>query len=162
MKYGRYPIELKKSMVSRFLLDPEAQIGEFSRENGIPESCLRDWIRQSENGTLETMSSKKYVKTWSLSDKFEALQKFDNLDEIERGKWLRKNGVTAARLDQFRHEIKESLNSLSKEPSKKDLNKIKALEKELARKESALAEASALLFAKKKLDAFFGDQVEEE
>jgi hypothetical protein len=39
--------------------------------------------------------------------------------------------------------------------------KVRTLEKELRRKEKALAEASALLLLKKKMDAIWGDQEED-
>ena len=161
MRRGRYPLKLKENLVSRFLQDPDAQIGEFSRENGVSESCLREWIRQSENGTLGVMTSRKYPKLWTLAEKYEALQKFDTMSELEQGKWLRSHGLSSQKLETWKQEIAEGLKGLSAGPKKTENKTIKALEKDLERKNKALAEASAILFAKKKLDAIFGEGDEE-
>lgn len=162
MKYGKYPTEFKKRTVARYLEDPTNQIGHFSRDNGIPESSLREWIRQSENGTLGVMTKKKYAKTWTLAEKFEAIQEYEKLDEQEKGKWLRRNGVSNHRIERWKEEILEGLTQLSVKPTSQEKKKIKALEKEIDRKDKALAEASALLFAKKKLDAIYGEGAEED
>lgn len=161
MKRGRYPTKFKENLVSRFLQSPEYTITGFAVENGVPESSLRAWIRESENGTLGIMKKDKYPRYWDLSKKFEAIQEFDKLSEIDQGKWLRSNGISSERVDRWRNEIKEILSKNSKSKKKSESKDVKDLKKELKIKEKALAEASAILFAKKKLDAFFGDREEE-
>ena len=46
--------------------------------------------------------------------------------------------------------------------SKADRKRVKHLEKELRRKDKALAEAAAILVLRKKLNAFYGDESEED
>lgn len=161
MKYARYPVELKKSMVARFFKEPDAQMKYFCEENGIKECNLRDWIREAENGTLGAVKKKKNHQHWNLAEKFEALQEYDKLDETEQGKWLRLKGFSHQRMVKWEKEIKDSLIKTSAKPTYEENNKVKALEKELKRKEKALVEASAILFAKKKLDALLGGDDED-
>lgn len=151
-------------MVARYLNDPENKIGLFSRENGIPESSLRSWIREAECGILGGMDKPKHYRYWTLTEKFSAIIDYEKLPESEQGKWLRKHGILKERIDEWKKELQTSL-SIQDDKKKKNSpenQKIKKLEKELERKDKALAEASALLFAKKKLDTIFGENEEEE
>lgn len=162
MGQDKYSVVLKKTMVARFLEDPEKKIGEFSRENGIPESCLRNWIRESETGILDDMNKPKHYRYWTLEEKFSAILEFEKLSDDERGKWLRKHGMKLERIKLWHDEIHSSLKSLNQKGSTAQENrKIEDLKKELDRKNKALAEASTLLFTKKKADAIFGENREE-
>lgn len=162
MGQDKYSIILKKTMVGRFLKEPEKKIGEFSRENGIPESCLRNWIRESESGILEDMNKPKHFRYWKLEEKFSAILEFEKLSEEEKGKWLRKHGMKLERVKLWQDEIYTNLKSLNeKKISSSENKRIEELKKELDRKNKALAEASALLFTKKKIDSIFGENKEE-
>ncbi len=146
----KYPIKIKQAMVSRFLSDPEYQIGKFSSENGIPESCLRNWIREAECGILGDMKKPKHFKYWNLSEKFSAILEYEQLSKDQHGKWLRMHGMKAERIKQWKDELSTNLEAQDQKGKEPEENKkIKLLEKELKRKNDALAEASALLFAKK-------------
>ncbi len=162
MGHMNYSIELKRALVKRFLSEPENQIGHFSRENGVPESCLRDWIRQSELGILGVMKRTKYVQNWTFSDKFLAILEYEKLSEEEQGKWLRLRGLKSEKIETWKQELSSMLNQLENQGKNAFENKkIKNLEKELSLKDKALAEVSALLFAKKKLEAIFGENSED-
>jgi len=160
MARGNYPYELKESMVKRYLSDPESRIGEFSKENGIPESCLRNWIREAEEGILHVMSQKKDKRHWDLNKKNQAVFEYEKItDEIERGKWLRKKGLKTDHIELWKKEIEQTLSS---KPTKQEKSRINELEKDLKKKEKALAEVTALLVMKKKAQAIWGDGDEEE
>jgi transposase len=162
MGQNKYSIALKKTMVARFLEEPEKKIGDFSRENGVPESCLRNWIRESESGILDGMNKPKHYRYWTLEEKFSAILEFEKLSNEERGKWLRKHGMKIERIKLWQDEIYTNLKALNEKGlSSLDNKKIDELKKELDRKNKALAEASALLFTKKKLEAIFGENKEE-
>lgn len=63
------------------------------------------------------------------------------------------HGLQLAELEQWRLSLDEEGRA-----SKAVTNRIRALERELARKEKALAEAAALLILKKKLHDAFGEE----
>jgi transposase len=80
--------------------------------------------------------------------------------EPELGEWLRRKGVHAAQLDEWRSL---AMSGLSAAPQRRkeaasDARQIRELERELARKDKALAEAAALLVLKKKVQDIWGDE----
>jgi len=161
MARGKYPIAIKQAMVTRFLKDPESKINEFSKENGVPETCLRDWIREAQAGILGDMNKPKHHKYWKLEEKFKAIIEYEKLTEQEKGKWLRRHALKHEYLKVWEKELKEELSILNKKPTNGERKEIQALKKELRRKDKALAEASALLLLKKKADIIFGENGED-
>jgi len=85
-----------------------------------------------------------------------------SLSDAELGEFLRREGLHEAQLEEMQLAVKDALGTQKKKKSKKrspEAKRIKELEKELARKEKALAEVTALLVLKKKLeDYFLGDE----
>jgi hypothetical protein len=95
---------------------------------------------------------------WSGQEKLDALLKYQSLTEEERGKFLREQGLHEAALERLKQEIVEGLKlnpfgSGKKDPRRKQ---VAALEREVERKNAALAEAAALLMVKKKADLIWG------
>lgn len=160
MARGKYPLAIKESMVKRFLKNPENDLREFSKENGIPQSCLRDWIREAETGILGNMDKPKHFKYWTASEKFNALMEYEKLTDEEKGKWLRKHALKKDRLELWKNELNKILTKNEKS-TPEDKTKIRKLERELKRKDKALAEAAALLFVKKKAEILFGKNEED-
>ena len=85
-----------------------------------------------------------------------------SLSDDELGEFLRREGLHEVQLHEMRQAVEEALSGGKKRAAKKsriDAKKIKKLERELIRKEKALAEVTALLVLKKKLDAYYlGDE----
>jgi len=100
---------------------------------------------------------------WSAEEKLEALLAYQKLTEEERGKFLREKGLHEADLQRWKAEM---LKGMKIEPfvgGKKhpQAKRIAALERELRRKEAALAETAALLVLKKKADLIWGEGKDE-
>ena len=102
---------------------------------------------------------------WSADEKLEAVIHASTLTEEELGAFLREKGLHEADLVAWRKTVlTASRAALSgKRPGKgrkqtKEARRIRELEKELDRKEKALAEAAALLVLKKKVQAIWGDE----
>lgn len=82
------------------------------------------------------------------------------LGDDELGAFLRREGLHEVQLEQWRHDALQGLStsrgkSRGPTPEKK---RIRELEKQLRRKEKALAETAALLVLKKKAAAIWGDE----
>ena len=81
------------------------------------------------------------------------------LSELELGEYCRKKGIYTHDIQMWKDEIIQNLsgqkagNLEDKKQAKKDKDRIKSLEKELRRKDKALAETAALLVLRKKLQA---------
>lgn len=82
--------------------------------------------------------------------------------EAGLGELLRREGLHEADLDSFREEVLSAAAEgfEARRPKRRGLSpeqeELRAVKKELARKEKALAEAAALLVLRKKMRAFFG------
>jgi transposase-like protein len=130
----------------------------LAREVGIPQSTLSRWLR--ERGTIgqpgASMMTKR-AEDWSAEEKLEALLAYERLNDEQRGALLRSKGLHEAHLQRWKKEFVEGMKLKPFVDGKKDPNRkrIAALEKELRRKEAALAEAAALLVLKKKADALW-------
>ena len=94
------------------------------------------------------------------SSRLEAVITTAAMDEAARGAWCRSNGVYPQQLAQWRVAATAALAepqeaSGATQQTKQDRRRIKELERELQRKEKALAEAAALLVLSKKVEAIF-------
>ena len=113
--------------------------------------------------TLSIPKSKK-IKIFSIA----ALPKGHSLSELELGEYCRKKGIYTHDIQVWKDEIIQNLSGRKaghledKKQAKKDKDRIKSLEKELRRKDKALAETAALLVLRKKLQAFYGEGGEED
>jgi transposase-like protein len=98
-------------------------------------------------------------KKWTAEQKLRIVLKATDLSDEELGAFLRREGVHEAQLKEW---TKAATTALSSKPKSKqaspETKRIRALEKELRRKEKALAETAALLALKKKLAEIWGDE----
>ena len=142
------------------LLGPDARSAcSLSREVGIPQSTLSRWVREA--GTLESMG-KKTRKNWSAEEKLRIVVQASELQEEELGAFLRREGVHSSQLEQWRETVRGALTGgqtpESRRQTQRDRKRIQKLERELRRKDKALAESAALLWLKKKVQDIWGDE----
>ena len=107
------------------------------------------------------MGSKGRSGKRSAEEKFQAVVGYDSQpDEESRGRFLREHGLYSAEIERWRSEM---LGGLGNKPNQKDPRdrRIKDLERELNRKEKALAETAALLTLKKTAQQIWGDSEDE-
>jgi transposase-like protein len=99
-------------------------------------------------------------KQWTASEKLRAVVEAAALSEQALGAFLRREGLHAAEVRQWREAAEAALGGRSREKHQQavDAKRMKALERELRRKEQALAEAAALLVLKKKVREIWGDE----
>ena len=95
-------------------------------------------------------------------EKFRLVMEAARLSEEELGELLRRNGLHEAQLEEGRKKMEEALAGPKKGRRRKspEAKRVEQLERELNRKDKALAEVTALLVLKKKLDALLGDEDE--
>jgi transposase len=80
----------------------------------------------------------------------------NELPEEELGEFLRRRGLHQEHLDEWRQALEDALSRGRN--AKSETKRIRELEREVARKDKALAEATALLVLKKKLAVLWGDE----
>jgi len=101
------------------------------------------------------------TREWSPAEKLRVVAMADQLKDAELGALLRREGIHLAQLEQWREEMLTAMGSPLPRRKSPDARRILELERELARKDKALAEVTALLVLRKKLQALFGDSAEE-
>ncbi len=153
------------------LANPEGpSAGALSEEVGVPQSTLSRWLREAgriEKRTVHPISTHtertiivKRPQDWSPEEKLNVIIEAASVPEEELGAFMRRKGLHKAQLEQWRATILSGLNQRSARGSKKspEARKIRAFEKELNRKEKALAEVAALLVLQKKSQLLWGDE----
>lgn len=97
---------------------------------------------------------------WDAKAKLAAVIQTAAMNEAERSEYCRKHGLYPEQIEAWKAAFEASDPAESAPSSKSDLaaerKKSRALEKELRRKEKALAEAAALLSLSKKAQAIWG------
>lgn len=149
-------------MVKR-MVGPAAQSAtSLSREVGVSVPTLIRWRRNA--CTIEDMPSKKTsrrVQDWTPSERMRAVIETDGLSEEELGAYLRENGLHAKTLNLWRDTMKQSLEGAGESQELRDTKReVHQLRRELNRKDRALAETTALLVLKKKVDLILGGEDE--
>jgi transposase-like protein len=108
--------------------------------------------------------SSKGPRSWSAEEKYRVVIEAAALPETELGEFLRTKGLHAAQLEEWRRLMKSALapggGKGGRPAEKSDKKRVRDLERELRRKDKALAEAAALLVLKKKLAMYLGDEDE--
>lgn len=146
----------------------EITLVEMAEILGVSRSALQRWITQSKNHELETSSfpistminKEKCPQDWSPEERLKLIIESDGLSEEATSELCRIQGI-------FPHHIKEWKQQfiagtvLSSETKKQESirtlkNEIKVLNKDLNRKNKALAETAALLVLQKKVNAIWG------
>jgi len=143
----------------------------LAEETGVHRTTLSRWLREAGIGTIRDMSTSKKQgrksprrpQDWSLQEKLQVLQEASTLSDEELGGYLRRKGLHEAQLEQWKTSVAEVLGrrkpkaKMSKE-HRADKKRIQKLERELRRKDKALAETAALLVLKKKVQEIWGDE----
>jgi hypothetical protein len=116
-------------------------------------------------GTLErwrdeALSRPARERAWTAAARFDAVLSTASMDEMSKSAWCRANGVYAQELDTWRQSATAALGEpaaarASPQQTRQDRRRIKELERELLRKERALAETAALLVLSKKVAVIF-------
>lgn len=155
----RYSPDVKQMLLKKLLHPDGPGAPAISEEYGIPTATLYGWVRHARNGS---MSKGRQSKPRTLRDKQAAVLEARRLSEADLGRWLRENGVHEEQLRQWEQEIDAALADRDGQPGKDrtQARKLKELERELRRKDKALAELSALVVLKKKVEAMWDEERE--
>ena len=137
-------------------------IRQLSQEEGIGESTLFSWRAEARNKGQLLPDADAGPEGWSSRDKFAAVLETAALNEADLGEYCRKRGLYPAHITAWRSAC-EQANDWDRASSarlgratKEEKKRVKDLERELARKDRALAETAALLVLRKKAAAIWG------
>ena len=147
------------------MLPPSAiAIRQLSQEEGISEATLHKWRAEARGKGQLLPTADAGPEGWSSRDKFAAVLETAALNEADVAEYCRKRGLYPAQIAAWR-EACEQANDWDRastarlgQATKEEKKRVKDLERELARKDRALAEAAALLILRKKASAIWGGE----
>lgn len=134
---------------------------EIAREMGVGVETLERW-------RSDALSRPARERVWTAAARFDAVLTTAAMDAAGQSAWCRANGVYPQELARWRQAATAALAEpeearASPQQTRQDRRRIKDLERELRRKDKALAETAALLVLSKKVSAIFSkDRGEEE
>ncbi|MBL8692823.1 MAG: transposase [Planctomycetes bacterium] len=151
----QYPNSLKERMIQRMASGERVSAMALARQSGIGQPTLSRGLREASLVSFmsEPKASKKHTSRWSPEEKFRIVMESQRVAAEDLGEFLRKHGPHAAQLAQWQQASMAALSgsaSSKQARSAAERNKIKALEREILRKDRALAEVTALLALQKK------------
>jgi len=159
-----YSKAFKAKMVQKMAIPGGISGYALAAETGVAQSTLSRWLHETHSveGMSETKSWKTKKKPRTSMEKLRLVVEASELSGAEFGAFLRREGVHEADLEEWRTAAAEALGPAKKraraKQAKSETKRIRHLERDLRRKEKALAEVSALLILKKKVDALWGDE----
>ena len=163
-------IDAKRSIIQQALHRRNRKISEIAAANNIGHSTLNRWLQRYKQGVVpenkKGSSAAKNTGSLTASEKFDHILATHGLSDVKLGEYCRRHGLYAHELEDWKSEVISSENSDDTSKAlKAELTTLKAenkkLERELKRKDKALAEASALLILKKKADLIWGESEED-
>ena len=162
-----YSPEFKEAMLRRMLPPNNESIKKIAKEEGLSEQTLRNWRDKARKEGYAAPGTDASPDDWSTQDKFLIVVETASLNESELAEYARKKGLYVEQIKAWKDACMNANGGIAKEATRlnrelKDSQKErKKLEKELLRKEKALAEAAALLVLSKKANAIWGDPEDE-
>jgi len=150
---ARYGQAFKDRVVARLLPPESASVDEVALEVGVSVQTLQRWLS-------DALSRPARERAWTAPARLEAVIATAAMDEAARSAWCREHGVYPQQLQQWRESATQALAApeearASPQQTRQDRRRIKALEREVLRKDKALAETAALLVLSRKLEAVF-------
>jgi len=162
VNYQRYSSQFKEAILTK-LSQSGLSVRKFSAQEGINLSTLYSWQKQFNTSGLKVSKVSSSDK-WSSEEKFAVVLETSVLSEVELSEYCRVKGLYPEQIKAWKqaciagNTVKPSKRIKQTPEQKADKKRIKALERELRRKEKALAETAALLVLGKKYDAYWKEK----
>jgi transposase len=159
----RYTDEFKEQVVRKMMPPNAMSVAHVSRETGVSEQSLYNWRNRYRREGNAVPADPSNPESWSGENKLSVVIEVAALNAQELSEYCRRKGLYSEQVARWRegaiigNEPCDYLNKSDRHELKKERKKSRSLEKELKRKEKALAEAAALLILKKKARAIWGE-----
>ena len=157
-----YSPERKVVVLKRMLPPNNTSIRRLSQEEGISEATLHKWRAEARGKGQLLPDADAGAEGWTSRDKFAAVLETAAMNEADLAEYCRKRGVFPAQIKAWRlaceqaNDWDRASTAKMSQATRDDRKRVKDLERELARKDRALAETAALLVLRKKLGAIWG------
>lgn len=150
--------------VLREVLPPKnRKLKDVSLEYNISRTTISNWMKLSNSDSLYLDVIQNNPSSIAAKEKYQLVVEFASITEENQGAFLRTHGIHTEHLELWDQELRELVGNKNNRilDEKRELkNEVKKLQKELDRKDKALAEMATVLALKKKLDIYFQDREE--
>ena len=160
-----YADERREAVVAKLLPPRILSVSEVSRQEGISVATIYKWRKEArEQGRCLPNAGDGGAAVWSSKDKFAAVLETASMNAEETAQYCRRRGVFAEQILAWRHDCEQAATLSQNErhhdalDAKAQRQRIRELERDLRRKNAALAETAALLTLSKKAAAIWGDE----
>jgi hypothetical protein len=146
-----YSVAFKEKMIRRLTGKNAVSASQLARETGVRQQNLSRWLMQARSLPLVAEKVRGKGKQRTVQEKARILAEAVGLGGEELSTYLEQAGVQLVEYERWRIALEEGGAAAAA-----TTRRIRELERELARKEKALAEAAALLVLKKKVASLYG------
>ena len=152
--------EFRRAAVEKFQSRGSRSVEEVARVLGVSSWSLYQWSKGY--GNDYRMKKNRRPGDRSVQEKLKAVIEFEGLAGEKQGEYLRREGLHSDDIAAWKKSMEGGLegggglSAANRTERAQDKQKIKELERELRRKDKALAETAALLVLKKKADLIWG------
>lgn len=142
-------------------------VAQVSRDLGVAEQTLYNWRNRVREQGKAVPADAKNPEQWSGENKLAVVIETAALNEEELAAYCRRKGLYVEQIARWREaatagvEKTQPLSAAERRELQQERKKSRQLQKELRRKEKALAEAAALLVLEKKAQAIWGDDADD-
>ena len=159
---------VKTVVLAKALGKNPVRVVELSQEYGIAVSTIYSWIQTSTDLQEINMDKSMRPKEWSAEERLKVVNDTHHMTPEEIGEYCRENGLYTYNIDEFKNDfICMGTPTLRESHLQKELKEahearraaeaaLLVRERDAMRKDSALAEITALLIMKKKADLIWG------
>jgi len=158
--------EFRRAAVEKFQGRGSRSVEEVARMLGVSSWSLYQWSQRY--GKTDPMKHYRRPGDRSVEEKLKAVIEFEALAEEKQGEYLRREGLQSEHIAGWKKSMEAGLElggggltAAHRSEWAADKKKIKELERDLHRKDKALAETTALLVLKKKADLIWGSGEDE-
>ncbi len=145
---------VKESVILKALnREPGVTLVSVAKANNIAVSTLGNWLTDKRKTSTTSSSSSNTREHW-----LNHLLNTKDMDDVSLGTYCRKHGIYSHQLTDWKNVFMspKANDKAENQELKKLKEENKQLQRDIARKDKALAEASALLILKKKADLIWG------
>jgi transposase-like protein len=159
---NKIPKERKEAVLAKLTGPDRKSVEQLAKEEGISAPTLYAWRKQARQQGRLMPDQDDSPQGWSAQDKFNAVIETAGLNEAELSQYCRSKGLYREQIERWRQACAQAndwdrtQNLVLARQQREDRHRIQELEKELRRKEKALAETAALLVLTKKAEAIWG------
>jgi len=155
-----YTASVRSSMVRKMSGPGAKSATALAQETGIAQPTLSRWLKKA--GSVRGVPPHeerpaRRPQDWTLEEILAAVLEASKLSGEDLGAFLRRKGIHRTHLDEWRARLAGAVKGEAKPKGRSpDARRVQELEKELRRKDKALAEAAALLVLQKKVRELLG------